>query len=32
MAAMDGASGQVVGEIVARSDADAFIGFLAMLD
>lgn len=32
MAAMDIASGQVVGEIIARNNADTFIGFLTMLD
>jgi transposase len=32
MAAMDVASGQVLGEIIARNDADTFIGFLNTLD
>ena len=32
MAAMDVASGQVVGEIITRNDADTFIAFLTMLD
>jgi len=32
LAALDVASGQVLGEIIARNDADTFIGFLTMLD
>jgi transposase len=32
MAALDIATGQVLGEIITRNDADTFIGFLTMLD